>query len=82
MTVHTERSAADSERRAIAVKQTDGESQEGATDKESLLPPQRDVSVVEVGPRDGLQNETSSIPTSVKIAFVDALSAVACRSLK
>ena len=31
--------------------------------------------VVEVGPRDGLQNETSSIPTGVKIAFVDALTA-------
>jgi hydroxymethylglutaryl-CoA lyase len=30
---------------------------------------------MEVGPRDGLQNETSSIPTSVKIAFVDALTA-------
>ena len=30
--------------------------------------------VVEVGPRDGLQNETCSIPTNVKIAFVDALS--------
>jgi isopropylmalate/homocitrate/citramalate synthase len=29
--------------------------------------------VVEVGPRDGLQNESSSIPTSAKIAFVDAL---------
>jgi hydroxymethylglutaryl-CoA lyase len=41
----------------------------------SLLIAPRDVSVVEVGPRDGLQNETSSIPTSVKIAFVDALTA-------
>jgi hydroxymethylglutaryl-CoA lyase len=39
----------------------------------SWLPPQRDVMIVEVGPRDGLQNETHSIPTSVKIAFVDAL---------
>jgi hydroxymethylglutaryl-CoA lyase len=39
-----------------------------------LLPPARDVVIVEVGPRDGLQNEASSIPTNAKIAFVDALS--------
>lgn len=32
------------------------------------------VSLVEVGPRDGLQNETRIIPTDTKIAFVDALS--------
>jgi hydroxymethylglutaryl-CoA lyase len=30
---------------------------------------------VEVGPRDGLQNETTTVPTDVKVAFVDALSA-------
>jgi hydroxymethylglutaryl-CoA lyase len=30
---------------------------------------------VEVGPRDGLQNETAPVPTEAKIAFVDALSA-------
>jgi isopropylmalate/homocitrate/citramalate synthase len=35
--------------------------------------PRRDVTIVEVGPRDGLQNEASPIPTSAKIAFVDAL---------
>ena len=32
------------------------------------------VRIVEVGPRDGLQNETRPVPTEVKIAFVDALS--------
>lgn len=32
------------------------------------------VKIVEVGPRDGLQNEKSIIPTEAKIAFVDALS--------
>src|SRR5215208_5267983 len=74
MTVHTEQSLRNSERRAIGFTQTGGKSKEGATSKEPLLPPQRDVSVVEVGPRDGLQNEASSIPTSVKIAFVNALS--------
>ena len=37
------------------------------------LPPR--VTVVEVGPRDGLQNEAVRIPTSAKIAFVEALAA-------
>ncbi|MGA6927533.1 MAG: hydroxymethylglutaryl-CoA lyase [Desulfosarcina sp.] len=32
------------------------------------------MKIVEVGPRDGLQNETAPIPTGVKIAFVNALS--------
>jgi hydroxymethylglutaryl-CoA lyase len=73
MTVHTERTATGSERQAIALTQTDGKSMEGATSNKPLLPPQRDVVVVEVGPRDGLQNEAFSIPTSAKIAFVDAL---------
>jgi len=33
------------------------------------------VTVFEVGPRDGLQNEAAPIPTAAKIAFVDALTA-------
>jgi hydroxymethylglutaryl-CoA lyase len=33
------------------------------------------VTVVEVGPRDGLQNEAQRVETADKIAFVDALSA-------
>ena len=33
------------------------------------------VTVVEVGPRDGLQNEAAIVPTDAKVAFVDALSA-------
>lgn len=37
------------------------------------LPPR--VTVVEVGPRDGLQNEAAAIPTTTKIAFVEALAA-------
>ena len=37
------------------------------------LPPR--VVVVEVGPRDGLQNEAVRVPTSVKIAFVEGLAA-------
>ena len=34
----------------------------------------KDVRVVEVGPRDGLQNETAFVPTADKIAFVNRLS--------
>ncbi|MBV8081497.1 MAG: hydroxymethylglutaryl-CoA lyase, partial [Candidatus Eremiobacteraeota bacterium] len=34
----------------------------------------RRVTVVEVGPRDGLQNERIEVPTGAKAAFIDALS--------
>ena len=33
------------------------------------------VRIVEVGPRDGLQNETANVPTADKIALIDRLSA-------
>jgi isopropylmalate/homocitrate/citramalate synthase len=33
----------------------------------------RRVTIVEVGPRDGLQNEPATVPTAAKIAFVEAL---------
>jgi len=32
------------------------------------------IKIVEVGPRDGLQNETAIVPTEIKVAFVNALS--------
>lgn len=32
------------------------------------------IRIVEVGPRDGLQNEAAAVPTDVKVAFVNALS--------
>jgi hydroxymethylglutaryl-CoA lyase len=32
------------------------------------------IRIVEVGPRDGLQNQARQVPTEVKVAFVDALS--------
>lgn len=35
----------------------------------------RDVTVVDVGPRDGLQNEAAIVPTDRKVAFVEALAA-------
>ncbi|MGA7990527.1 MAG: hydroxymethylglutaryl-CoA lyase [Thermoanaerobaculia bacterium] len=33
------------------------------------------VTLVEVGPRDGLQNEAAIVPADTKVAFIDALSA-------
>jgi hydroxymethylglutaryl-CoA lyase len=36
------------------------------------MPPE--VRIIEVGPRDGLQNEAAAIPTEAKIRFVDLLS--------
>ena len=32
------------------------------------------IKIVEVGPRDGLQNETAAVPTNIKVDFVNALS--------
>lgn len=42
----------------------------------------RSVSVVEVGPRDGLQNESAEISTADKIAFVDRLTASGLRTIE
>jgi hydroxymethylglutaryl-CoA lyase len=39
------------------------------------MPMPERVTIVEVGPRDGLQNEGAAIPTSVKVGFIDRLSA-------
>ena len=39
----------------------------------------RRVTIVEVGPRDGLQNEKAAIATADKVAFVDLLSPPDCR---
>jgi hydroxymethylglutaryl-CoA lyase len=40
------------------------------------------VTVVEVGPRDGLQNESAVVSTGDKIAFVDRLSAARLRAIE
>jgi hydroxymethylglutaryl-CoA lyase len=40
------------------------------------------VTLVEVGPRDGLQNEKGAIETATKIAFVDALSRSGLRRIE
>jgi hypothetical protein len=41
------------------------------------LPPH--VRLVEVGPRDGLQNEKAMVPTDVKVALIDLLADAGCR---
>jgi hydroxymethylglutaryl-CoA lyase len=40
------------------------------------------VTVYEVGPRDGLQNESRTVPTPDKIAFIDALSDTGLRAIE
>jgi hydroxymethylglutaryl-CoA lyase len=42
----------------------------------------RAVTVVEVGPRDGLQNEAAAVPAPIKIAFVNALSETGLRQIE
>lgn len=40
------------------------------------------VKVVEVGPRDGLQNEIKIVPTEIKVNFIDRLSASGLKSIE
>jgi hydroxymethylglutaryl-CoA lyase len=40
------------------------------------------VRVVEVGPRDGLQNEPGFVPTDAKIAFIRRLASAGCRDIE
>jgi hydroxymethylglutaryl-CoA lyase len=44
------------------------------------LPPR--VTIYEVGPRDGLQNEARQVPTVDKIKFIDALVASGIRDIE
>lgn len=46
----------------------------------SALPPR--VTIVEVGPRDGLQNEQAVVPTPIKTSFVDALTAAGHQAIE
>ncbi len=41
----------------------------------TTTPPPRHVTIVEVGPRDGLQNDPHTYPTDAKLAFIEALAA-------
>lgn len=40
------------------------------------------VRIVEVGPRDGLQNEPSIVPTDVKVELIDKLSRSGLKSIE
>jgi len=46
-----------------------------------MLTPSK-VKIVEVGPRDGLQNEEQTIPTSVKLELIERLVAAGLRSIE
>ena len=40
------------------------------------------VTIVEVGPRDGLQNEPRNIPTNVKVSFIDSLAQTGIKNIE
>lgn len=40
------------------------------------------IRIIEVGPRDGLQNETTSIPTPLKITFITALAEAGLKEIE
>jgi hydroxymethylglutaryl-CoA lyase len=46
------------------------------------LQPEPEVTIVEVAPRDGLQNQKSFVPTSSKIAFINALAEAGFRVIE
>ena len=46
----------------------------------SSFPPS--VRIVEVGPRDGLQNEPQLVPTEVKVEFIEKLSKTGLRNIE
>jgi len=41
-----------------------------------------EVKIVEVSPRDGLQNEPKTLPTAVKVELIDRLSAAGVRAIE
>ena len=42
----------------------------------------RKVRIVEVGPRDGLQNEAQIVPTEIKVALIERLVAAGCEAVE
>jgi hydroxymethylglutaryl-CoA lyase len=46
------------------------------------MAPETPIRLVEVGPRDGLQNEKEFVPTERKVAFIDALSRSGLRDIE
>lgn len=47
-----------------------------------MADPSRAVRIYEVGPRDGLQNESTAVPTEAKIRFIEALAAAGLREIE
>jgi len=47
-----------------------------------MCPLPKKVKIVEVGPRDGLQNEKMMVPTAVKVALINRLSAAGLTSIE
>ena len=41
-----------------------------------------EVTIYEVGPRDGLQNEARQVPTADKLKFIDALVGAGIRDIE
>ena len=56
-------------------------SQSSATPRIAMTLPQR-VRIVEVGPRDGLQNEKAIVPTAVKIEFIAKLASSGLKTIE
>ena len=46
------------------------------------MAPATSVKIVEVGPRDGLQNEKQSVPTATKLELIERLAAAGCRAIE
>ncbi|WLD91913.1 hydroxymethylglutaryl-CoA lyase [Alkalihalobacillus sp. AL-G] len=42
----------------------------------------KEVTIIEVGPRDGLQNEKNPVPTATKIEFINALKAAGIKQIE
>src|SRR3546814_494553 len=42
----------------------------------------KSVEIVEVGPRDGLQNEPANLPAAVKVALIERLAEAGCRVIE
>ncbi|MEQ9042660.1 MAG: hydroxymethylglutaryl-CoA lyase [Alphaproteobacteria bacterium] len=40
------------------------------------------VKMIEVGPRDGIQNERNTVPTAIKVAFIDRLSQTGLKQIE
>src|SRR5712692_407523 len=49
---------------------------------ECMTPPPKSVRIVEVGPRDGLQNESKIVPTDKKAEFIKLLAAAGLKEIE